>query len=77
MVRFFDTYNQDIFTKLIAELPLPKFVQSATAQLEPNNEIVQMTSAQFENIIFAYYTAIKFSNRNRKITSERFNGCNR
>ena len=51
MVRFFDTYNQDIFTKLIAELPLPKFVQSATAQLEPNNEIVQSQIAQFENAI--------------------------
>ena len=52
MVKFYDTYSTEDFDKIVARLPLPEFVQSATARLESNNEIVQMPSAQFDNFTF-------------------------
>ncbi|MBQ3657121.1 MAG: DUF1016 family protein [Bacteroidales bacterium] len=66
MISFYDTYSTKDFTKFVSSLPLPEFVQLATAQLEPNNEIVQLTTAQFPNITFTpvpqLLTIITFTN---------------
>ena len=54
MVKFYETYCDEVFIRLTGELPIPEFVQSRIAQIENyqiRTEIVQLPIAQLDEPI--------------------------